>query len=281
MRPRTLADVFALLEQHGDGARLLAGGSDLLVRVRLGHARPTVVIDLKRVPELASDIMRADGVLRIGAGTVMTDIIGDATIQRVFPALIEAARVVGSVQIRNRATIVGNICNASPAADTVTPLLAYGARVKTLRGQGTGRTIQLSEFFTGPGRTVLDRGELVTSVELPIPAVPAGSAFERLTRRRGVDLAVVNAAVFVSEAGEARAALGAVGPTIFVVADDTRTLANPSASASERRDALARIASHARPRSDVRGAADYRQAMVEVLLRRALERAHQRLRANH
>jgi carbon-monoxide dehydrogenase medium subunit len=278
-RPRSLAEVFALLEQHGQGARLLAGGSDLIVRVRLGHARPSVVIDLKRVPELTDTITRADGVLRVGARAVMTDIIADATVQRVFPALVEAARVVGSVQIRNRATLAGNICNASPAADTVTPLLAYGARVNTLRGGGERRTIDLAKFFTGPGRTVLEAGELVVSVDLPLPAAPAGSAFERLTRRRGVDLAVVNAAVFVS-GGEARASLGAVGPTIFAVTEGIAALADPNASASDRQTAIARIAERATPRSDVRGAADYRQAMVEVLLRRAVERAHERLRAN-
>ena len=280
VRARSLAEVFDAIEQYGAGARLLTGGSDLVVRLRLGHARPTAVIDLKHVPELGADIVRHGDTLRIGARAVMADVMTHPDVVRVFPALVEAARVVGSVQIRNRATVVGNVCNASPAADTVPVLLACEARVVTLTRAGAGRTIPLVEFCTAPGRTVLAPGEIVTAIDLPLPRAAQGSAFARLTRRRGVDLAVVNAAVVVSADGTTRVALGAVAPTVLIVTDETGHLARPDAATADREAAIARIAAHARPRSDVRGAADYRAAMVTVLVRRALAVAHHRLRAS-
>jgi CO/xanthine dehydrogenase FAD-binding subunit len=277
VRARSLDDVFGLLAEHGTNARILAGGSDLLVRVRLGHARPTVVIDVKRVPELSNEIAVSTNTVRFGARVVMTDIIANPYVQKHFPALVQAARVVGSVQIRNRATLVGNACNASPAADTVPVLLAHDARVEARRRDGRVRTISMREFATGPGRTVLGADEIVTAIEIPVPAVATGDSFQRLTRRRGVDLAVVNAAAVVTADGRARVALGAVGPTIFVAEDKTGTLARADATEAERDKAIAAITSQARPRTDVRGGADYRDAMIAVLVSRAVDEAHARL----
>ena len=128
-RPATLAEAVALLEAHGPDARLLAGGTDLVIRLRDGTARPVVVVDVKRIAELRPAIREADGRVTISATSVMTDIAADERVRRHFPALVEAAAVVGSVQIRNRATLAGNICNASPAADTAPSLLVYGATV--------------------------------------------------------------------------------------------------------------------------------------------------------
>ena len=154
IRPRTLDDVFRLLSAHGPAARLLAGGTDLLVRLRLGHVRAAVVVDLKGLGALRADVIEVGSSLRIGASTVMTDIVADLRVRRHFPALVESATVVGSVQIRNRATLAGNICNASPAADTAPALLAYGAVVNLISAGGP-RRIALTEFFTGPGQTVM------------------------------------------------------------------------------------------------------------------------------
>src|SRR5438132_2566262 len=176
VRPDTVDEVVALLGAHGPAARLLAGGTDLLVRFRLGHVRPAIVIDLKRADGLSDRITEADASLRVGARVVMADLIADERIRRHFPALVEAARVVGSVQIRNRATLAGNICNASPAADTAPALLVYGATVN-LAGAGGRRHVPIADFFVGPGRTVIGTGELVESIDLPIPSRPAGAAF--------------------------------------------------------------------------------------------------------
>ena len=189
----------------------------------------------------------------------MTDVIEDRRIRQHFPALVDAARTVGSVQIRNRATLAGNLCNASPAADTAPVLLAHRASLNLVSAGGT-RQMPLDDFFTGPGRTVLAPGELVASIDLPLPVPRTGGAFGRLTRRHGVDLAIVCVCCVVRESGEARFAFGAVGPRPFVV---TSRLDAP----------LDDVWTHARPISDVRANADYRLAMLPVLTRRALREA--------
>jgi carbon-monoxide dehydrogenase medium subunit len=248
---------------HGPGARLLAGGTDLLVRAKKGFELPSVVIDLKRVAELRDDITGYDGGIRIGARAVMTDVIDNKWLREHFPALIEAAMAVGSVQIRNRATVAGNLCNASPAADTAPALLAYGARLNLVSESGK-RHVPLDDFFAGPGRTVLAPGEIVESIDVQLPTEHTGSAFERLTRRHGVDLAIVNLCCVVRESGDARFAFGAVGPRPFVV--------------SSRTDApLDDVLAHARPISDLRASDEYRTAMLPVLARRALIEATMRL----
>jgi carbon-monoxide dehydrogenase medium subunit len=278
LRPRSLGEVVDALVEHGPAARLLAGGTDLIVRMRTGHTQPAVVIDVKRVPELTAAITTIDGVVRIGARTVMTDLIDDPRIRHDYPALVEAASVVGSVQIRNRATLSGNICNASPAADTAPALLAYGASVN-LRGPNGARRVMLTAFFTGPGRTVIERGEVVESIDLPVPAGPTGGAFGRVTRRRGVDLATINLVVVITAAGEARFAYGAVGPRPFLVTETTGVLATRAARREERLAAIARLTAAAAPISDVRGSREYRQAMLTVMTERTWQRAMERFDA--
>jgi CO/xanthine dehydrogenase FAD-binding subunit len=275
-RPRVLAQLFDLLAEHGTKARILAGGTDVIVRLRMGHMRPDVVVDVKNVGDLAGGIAEVDGVLRVGARAVMTDLIEDARVRRHFPALVEAASVVGSVQIRNRATLAGNICNASPAADTAPALLVYGA-VVNLAGAAGRRQVPLTEFFTGPGRTVLQAGEIVESIDLPVPASPAGGAFGRITRRYGVDLATINLCCRVDASGETRFAYGAVAPRPFLVTDTHGVLANAKAPAEEKSGVLRELIGHASPISDVRGGREYRLAMLDVMSRRALETAMGRL----
>jgi carbon-monoxide dehydrogenase medium subunit len=278
IRPRTFDDALNVLAEHGAAARVLAGGTDLLVRLRLGHVQPAVVVDVKHARGLPGDIVRTESSIRIGACAVMTDIIADATIRTAFPALIESARVVGSVQIRNRATLAGNICNASPAADTAPALLVYGALVH-IAGAGGRRQVPLTEFFTGPGRTVLAAGEIVESIDLPLPGEATGAAFGRITRRYGVDLATINLCCLVTAAGETRFAFGAVGPRPFLVADPSGTLARETAPRDAQEAVLAQLLAHASPISDVRADRDYRSAMLAVMSRRALESARARLRS--
>jgi CO/xanthine dehydrogenase FAD-binding subunit len=275
-RPNDLSDALSLLAEHGPDARVLAGGTDVLVRLRLGHMRPEIVVDVKHIGELRSDIVETEGRLRIGARAVMTDIIADLRIRRHFPALVEAAAVVGSVQIRNRATVAGNICNASPAADTAPVLLAHGATVNLIASSGP-RQVPLHEFFIAPGRTVLGPGELVESIDLPLASGKIGAAFGRVTRRRGVDLATINLCCLVTESGRVRFGFGAVGPRPFVVEDDTGALVGASGRASQD-TALDRLLAHATPISDVRANRDYRVAMLSVMSRRALDAATGRLR---
>ncbi|MGH2358465.1 MAG: FAD binding domain-containing protein [Candidatus Limnocylindria bacterium] len=274
-RPSRLDAALALLAEVPD-ARPLLGGTDLIVGVRKGKLRPPLVVDLKRIDELRAEIAERDGSLLISAGTVMTQLIDDPRVRRHFPALVEAALTVGSIQIRNRATVAGNLCNASPAADTVPPLLVHGARVEVAGPSGT-RVVPVEELLVGPGKTSLAPGELVTAVELPLPVDPVGAAFERLTRRRGVDLATISVCCSVSSAGVARFAYGAAGPRPFLVVDDSGTLADPARDGEERDRVLHRLTSHAAPIDNVRASREYRQAMLLVMSRRALERARQRL----
>jgi carbon-monoxide dehydrogenase medium subunit len=276
VRPDTLDEALALLRQHGTRARLLAGGTDLIVRLRRRHVQPAIVIDVKRAARLRNDVVEIDSRLRVGANAVITDIVSDPRIQHHFPALVEAASVVGSIQIRNRATLTGNICNASPAADTAPALLVYGAIVNAISASGE-RSIPLADFFTGPGRTVLEPAEMVASIDLPLPAVPTGAAFGRVTRRFGVDLAVINMCCAVTAAGDTRMAFGAVGPRPFVVFDETRTLAARAAADAVRDDALQRLIAHAAPVSDVRGSREYRLAMLAAVGRRTIDAAIDRL----
>jgi CO/xanthine dehydrogenase FAD-binding subunit len=275
-RPERLDRALALLTEVPD-ARLLCGGTDLIVGLRKGSVRPRLVVDLKRVPELGGGIEERDGSLRIAATTVLTDVIADERIAAGFPALVEAALVVGSIQIRNRATLAGNICNASPAADTVPPMLVYGAVVELVGPAGTRRAA-LGDFILGPGRTALGPAELVSAVELPLPDRPRGSAFARMTRRRGVDLATVNLCCSVSSDGVTRFAFGAVGPQAILVTDETGALADRAAGPAAREEILNGMIARARPISNVRASREYRLAMLAVLSRRALDAALARLK---
>jgi carbon-monoxide dehydrogenase medium subunit len=273
VQPRTIDAALATLVAAGRDARVLAGGTDVVVRLRARHLRPRIVVDIKRAEGLDATIMAVDGVLRIGARCTLATILADSRVAALFPALVEAARIVGSVQIRHRATLAGNICNASPAADTAPPLLIYGAVVNVISAAGS-RAIPLSGFFTGPGKTVLALDELVASIDLPLPSAPVGAAFTRLTRRRGVDLATLTVCAATFASGIVRVALGAVAPTpLLVTMDDVSALRDEA----RRDEAISRIAAQASPISDVRASAAYRLGMLPVYIRRAVELALRRL----
>jgi CO/xanthine dehydrogenase FAD-binding subunit len=272
-RPRSLADLFDLVAARHGAVSLLAGGTDLVVRLRMGHARPAVVADLKHIEDLSDRISTTGNGIRVGARATMTAIVDNARMRHEFPALVDAARVVGSIQIRNRATLAGNICNASPAADTAPALLVYDA-IANVRGASGRRQVAVADFFTGPGRTVLTSGEVVESIDLPRADHATGSAFGRVTRRYGVDLATVNLCCAVDERGRIRVACGAVAPTPFVVEHDGRG----SFDAGDGDAIVAAVLRRASPIDDVRGSLEYRTAMLEVMTRRALTSAVDRLR---
>jgi CO/xanthine dehydrogenase FAD-binding subunit len=276
-RPATVAEAVALLGAHGADAQILAGGTDLVIGLRDRTIHPAVVIDLKRIGELQPAIHEEDGWLSISAGTTMTQISADPAIRRHFLALIEAADVVGSVQIRNRATLAGNICNASPAADTAPPLMVFGARV-VAHGPGGTRRIPIDEFFVRSGVTTLERGELVTAIELPLPDEPMGAAYLRLVRRRGTDLASITMCCGVDRSGIARLAYGSVGPRPLLFVDGTGVLADPSAADEAKAPILEGMLAAASPSPrSVRASPEYRLAMLRVLARRALAVAIDRL----
>jgi CO/xanthine dehydrogenase FAD-binding subunit len=276
-RPTNIADAVALLTEHGPEARLLAGGTDLIIRLRDGSVQPGIVVDLKRIADLDGAIRDDDGHLTIGARTVMTDIAADERIRRDYGALAEAAAVVGAVQIRNRATLAGNICNASPAADTAPSLLVYGARVVAAGPAGT-RRIPIDEFFVRSGVTKLDRDELVTAIELPRPVNRRGAVHVRRTRRRGHDLASVTLTCAVFADGVTRLAYGSLGPRPVLVVDETGVLADPAAPELAKMQQLETLFVGASPSArSMRASPEYRLAMLHVLGLRAVGTAIERL----
>lgn len=272
--PLQLPETSDALAFHGADARLLSGGTDLHVALRHGHLTTPCVIDLKRVEELKPSIERDGGYLRISAQTTMTALGRYLTDQGLFPSLRDAAAVVGSIQIRNRATLVGNICNASPAADTVPVLSAMGAEVEVYAAHGC-RSRPVKDFIEGNRKIDLGLGEIVTAVRIPLPVDPRGCAFDRITRRRGVDLATCNIAVTVS-AEEVVVAFGAVSPRPLVLRDQSGLLANPDAPEQDLAAAIETLAAQAAPITDVRASAGYRSAMLSFLGSRALAKAHDR-----
>ena len=275
-RPERLSDAPLLAGGDGD-ARPLAGGTDLIIRIRDGSIKPATVVDVKGITEFERDMRVEDGWLRIGARTTMTDLIRDEHIRRDYTALAEAAAYVGSVQIRNRATLAGNICNASPAADTAPALLVYGARVIAV-GEGGRRTIPLDDFFVRSGVTTLAAGELVEAIEMPPPAGRRGAVHARRTRRRGHDLASVTLAVSIDEDGITRLSYGSVGPRPVLVTDDSGVLADPSASEAARRSRLDELFADASPSArSMRSSPEYRLAMLRVMGMRAIVAAQARL----
>ncbi len=275
-RPATIAETVALLARHGDRARILAGGTDLVVGLRHGTETPRVVVDIKGLTDLPADVTEGGGSVRIGATAVMADLCRHPVLRARFPALVEAMSVVGSIQIRNRATLAGNVCHASPAADTAPALLVHDARL-VIAGPGGERRMPLGEFVLGPGRTALGPAEIVTAAELPVPARPLGTAFARMTRRRGVDLATISLCCSVDAAGVTRLGCGAAAPVPFLVTDISGILADVNAPGSAQDAALDRLIARAQPISDVRASREYRLAMLRVLSRRALLAAAQRL----
>jgi len=276
-RPDMLADALALMADADGAARPLAGGTDLIIRIRDGSIRPRTVVDVKGIAEFSRDIRIEDGWLRIGARTTMTDLLRDERIRRDYTALAEAAAYVGSVQIRNRATLAGNICNASPAADTAPALLAFEARVVGV-GQRGRRVIPLDDFFVRSGVTTLAPGELVEAIEMPVRPGRRGSVHARRTRRRGHDLASVTLAVAVDEDGVTRVSYGSVGPRPVLAIDDTGLLADPAAGDDAVRGRLDELFAAAAPSpTSMRASPEYRLAMLRVMGLRAVRDARKRI----
>jgi carbon-monoxide dehydrogenase medium subunit len=276
-RPESLDEAIRVLAASGSDVEILAGGTDLVIAMRDRYREPTVVVDLKRIAEFYPSLVWDGDTVTLSATATMTEVVDDEGINRHFPALAEAAVVVGSVQIRNRATLLGNICNGSPAADTAPPLLVYDAIV-VVAGPAGIRRVAIDDFIVGPGRTNLQDGEIAIALELTVPSRPLGSAYERMTRRRGTDLASVTLCAAVDDAGITRVAFGSVGPRAWLRVDETGVLADPDATAEARAAVFEEIFADASPSvKSLRASPDYRRAMLRVLGARAVGRARGRL----
>jgi carbon-monoxide dehydrogenase medium subunit len=270
--PKSLEEASALLTGLGEGTFLLAGGTDLFVEIRERLRAVRHLVNIKRVPGLADAGFGPDG-LRFGALVTAGGLERMPEVARHYPNLRAGLRSLGSIQVRNRATVVGNICRASPSADTIPPLVADGAEIETWRPEG-GRRIPLADFFTGPGRTVLAPGEIATGVRVPAPAAGSRRAYIKHGRRKAMELATVGVAVSLeTEAGRctaARLALGAVGPTVLRAPGAEAILAGSGLDAATLAAAAEQAMQECTPISNVRSSADYRRDMVGVLTRRAV-----------
>jgi len=277
LAPQSLKEACALLAEHGDQARLMAGGTDLLIRLNHRVTSPSYVIGLKNIPGL--DYVRYDREkgLAVGALALLSSVAEHRDVQRLYPALAHAAGVTATVQVRNMGTIVGNLCNAAPSADNAAPLLVYDAQVVIVHPGGE-RTLPLSEFFRGPGLTALERGEIVKEVLVPPPLPRTGSEYQKLSARSKVDIAAVGAAALVTldESAlctRARLALGAVAPIPLRVRPVEKMLEGRTLGPELIAQAAALAAQESSPITDVRASAPYRRRMVEVLTARALEKS--------
>jgi len=266
------------LAEEGEGAYPLAGGTDLVVRMRAGVVQPAVLVDLQRIPDLAV-IAVQDGRIRLGATVTVAKLVASPQLRRLTPVLVEAGAQMGAVQLRNLATVGGNLASAVPSADLAPPLLVLDAAAR-ISGPTGDRTIPLEQFFAGPHRSVLRPGEILTGVEVPASNGGTGAAFLKFGRRRAQVLAVVNAAAWVrlrhGVLDEVRIALGAVAPTPIRAhtAEDLLRGARPE---RERLDEAALLASQeAKPISDMRATAGFRREISRVLVRRVLEQAIRR-----
>lgn len=278
--PRTVAEAVQIIAAEPT-AKILAGGTDLLVQFRAGVRQPTAFVDVKRIPDLVGVAIDDDG-LRLGAATCAAEIGEHADVQRLWPGLAEAIHLIGSTQIQGRATVGGNLCNGSPAADTTCALIVNRATC-VIAAPGGERTVPVEQFCTGPGATVLQRGELLVAIRVPRPPPRTADAYLRLIPRSEMDIAVAGAAVSVTldAAGVCTAAgvaIGAVAPTALLVPDAAGALIGSRIDDDALTLAAAAASAAARPIDDKRGTAAYRRQVAGVLTKRAAVIAVRRAR---
>ena len=279
LRPSTLEECLSAFARHGTQARGLAGGTDLLVQMRERRKQNSVVIDLKSVPELNQLSYDPSRGLTLGAAVPCYRIYGDDTICRHYPGLIDSVSMIGGTQIQGRASVGGNLCNASPSADAIPALIALRATCLVASAEGS-RRVPVEDFCTAPGRTVLAPSEVLVSVHLPAPEAGSGACYLRFIPRNEMDIAVAGAGVWVQLDGnvfaDCRLALAAVAPTPLFVSEAGSVLRGRAVdrNAIDLAGEAARAA--ARPISDMRGTAEYRRNLCAVLTRRALRAAVRR-----
>jgi CO/xanthine dehydrogenase FAD-binding subunit len=281
--PTTLPEALDLLIRYGEKARVFAGGTDLLIAMKRRETAAEHLINLKGVAGLKGIGRDSLGGIAIGPLVTLEEIGRSEMIKEKLPALWDAVNVMASPQIRSLATIGGNICSAMPSADTVPPLMASGAAVRII-GAGGEREVPLGDFFKGPGESALHAGEILTRILLPEPAEKTGEGYLKLMRRHAMDLAQVGVAVCLSldsarlTCREARVVLGAVAQTPIRAPRAEKILMDREITPEAAREAGQIAAEEANPRSSIRASKEYRKAMVEVLTKRAVLAAFERIR---
>jgi CO/xanthine dehydrogenase FAD-binding subunit len=274
-QPTSLGEASRILKENGPGGRFLAGGTDLVIAIKEKGLVPKYVVDLKKIPGLTGIRENSDGSIALGALTTMREIETSPLITKKFPFLAQSAAEVGSIQIRNRATVGGNMANATPSADVAPALIALNAQVKIVDSQGD-RTLLLENFFRGPGQTIMDPDTILTEITIPKTGPEVVGAYIKFSPREMMDLAYIGVAVAYQlrapdrRCEGVRIVLGAVAPTPIRARKAEDLLEGQRLT--EERAALAgdEAARESKPISDVRSSADYRRAMVAAMTKRAL-----------
>ena len=277
LEPHSLDEALGMLEKNGTRARLVAGSTDFLVRWRTGSWRPQVVVCMQHVPGLDGLGFNDDDGLSIGAMVTVQDIEQSVTVRARYPALAASASAFAGVQVRNLATVAGNVCNASPAGDTLPALLAYDAQCRVVSSNGE-RWLPLTEVFVGPGQTALAAGEIMTELRLPTPAPNSGGLYIKHSPRGAMDISAVGAASVVSIGSDGacasvRIALGAVAPTPMRAHDAEDRLIGQIPTDENIAESARLAAQASRPIADVRSGAEYRREIAQVLTERTLRHA--------
>jgi len=271
--PRSLAEAIELLAGDGDPRpRALAGGTDLLVQLRAGAVSAGLLVDVKRIPDLTGIFLDGDG-LRLGAAVPVAELREHRHLAESYPGLADAIGLIGSAQVQGRASVGGNLCNASPAADSVPVLIALGAQC-LIAGPSGSRTVPVESFVSGPGETALARGEILVELRLPRPPPRTADAYLRFTPRTEMDIAVVGAAVNLTVGSDgvcrtARVALGAVAPTAMAAPAAAQALVGTRIDEEALARAAAAASAACAPIDDKRGTAVFRRKLAGVLTRRA------------
>ena len=279
--PSSFEDASAIAAACSGTLRFLAGGTDVLVQLRSDIVTPDDLVDVKYIAGVKDITQNADGTWRIGVAVSGAEMSEHPDLARDWPGVVEAMDLVGSTQVQGRATLVGNLCNGSPAADSVPAMIAAGATITAIGPKGT-RDIAVEDVITGPGRTSLGKGEIVTAVNLPAPGTQSGDAYLRFIPRTEMDIAVVGAAVSLSLDGDvitrARVSLGAVAPTPLLLPEAAKAIEGTKLDAG----ALASLAQAAtaacNPIDDKRGTIVFRKKVAGVLAGRAAKIAYLRAR---
>ncbi|MBN9490408.1 MAG: xanthine dehydrogenase family protein subunit M [Alphaproteobacteria bacterium] len=277
--PGTLDEAVRVFASASGAARILAGGTDLLVQMRSGAVRPGLIVDIKKIAEMTAIEQGADGSFRIGAAVSGAALREHAKLKAIWPGVVEAANLIGSTQIQGRASAGGNLCNASPAGDSVPAMVAAAATV-TVQGPNGRRQLAVEKVPAGPGRTTLAKGEIVVSFTLPPRPKGSGDAYLRMIPRTEMDIAVVGCGVSLTldkgTCTAARVGLGAVAPTVLLVEDAAKALIGSKLDAAALDKAANACRAACRPIDDKRGTIAYRTQIAGVLLKRAATIAAER-----
>lgn len=277
--PTTTKEAVGLLSKEKGIAYILAGGTDLLVKMKAGMIEPDLVVDIKRIKAMREIKKTANG-FSIGAAVPCAALNENAALVKAWPGLIEAANLIGSKQVQGRCTMSGNLCNASPAADSVPALVAAGAKV-VITGPKGSRKLNVEDVPAGVGRTVLKKGEMIASIELPKKLAKSGDAYLRFTPRTEMDIAVVSVSVNLTIDGKgvitkARVALGAVAATVLLVKEAAKAIIGTKLDDEAKAKLAAACSAACKPIDDKRGTIEFRTDVAGVLARRAAETAYAR-----